>query len=55
MTMGPTNEQTEQRHLEILGHAPRVAPLDREPVLAQALASWTELRSNYAGERLPAG
>ena len=43
------------REAEILGKPQRIEPLPREEVLQQALDSWTELRSTYAGRQLEPG
>lgn len=41
--------QVAAREADILGKPPRIQPLPEDEVRAEAHASWTELRSNYAG------
>jgi len=41
--------QVAAREADILGKPPRIAPLPEDEVRSEAHASWTELRSNYAG------
>jgi alkylhydroperoxidase family enzyme len=41
--------QVAAREADILGKPPRIAPLPEDEVRFEAHASWTELRSNYAG------
>jgi len=41
--------QVAAREADILGKPPRIEPLPEDQVRSEAHASWTELRSNYAG------
>ncbi len=43
------------REQEILGHPERIPPLPRDELLDEAMAMWTDLRSNFAGHRVEPG
>jgi len=51
----PSDADIQAREQDILGHPPRIEPLPREQIEQQALDSWTELRSHYAGKQLEPG
>lgn len=51
MTFGDdTQARIEARHADVLGQAPRLAPVEREKVAAEVLATTDRLRRGIAGE-----
>lgn len=55
MTDVVSEDRIAAREAEILGQPERITPLPRDELLSEAMDMWTDLRSNFAGQRVEPG